>query len=113
MNVQIRWKGTERSRAVEEHLVRRLLFAIGRWADRVRRVRASFEDVNGPRGGVDKRCAIEIHGVLGVRRVDVRDTDFYRAIDRAADVASRSMPRARGARRPPRWSRSLALILAP
>jgi putative sigma-54 modulation protein len=98
MKVRVRWKGTDRSRAVEDHLMRRLLFAVGRLAERVHAVRAWFEDVNGPRGGVDKRCAIEIHGALGVRRVEVRDADFYAAVDRAVHAAARTLARD-GARR--------------
>jgi hypothetical protein len=99
MNVQIRWKAAARSRAVEEHLRRRLGFAVGRLSGHVTSVRVWLEDVNGPRGGVDKRCALELDGELGVRRVEVRDADFYTAVDRAADAAARSLARAADARR--------------
>jgi hypothetical protein len=102
MNVQIRWKATDRSRAVEEHLRRRLRFALGRFGGRVTSVRAWLEDVNGPRGGLDKRCAIDLEGELGPRRVEVLDADFYTAVDRAADAAGRSLTRAADARRPTR-----------
>ncbi len=94
MNVRIRWKAVTRSRAVEEHLARRLRFAIGRFADRVTAVRAWLEDVNGPRGGVDKRCAIEVDGKLGRRRAEVRDVDLYVAVDRAAGAVGRLLARA-------------------
>ena len=99
MTVDIRWKAASRSPALEEHLERRLRFALGRFAPRVRRVRALLEDVNGPRGGVDKRCAIEIQAPGGSLRVEVRDSDFYVAVDRAADAAARKLARAEEARR--------------
>lgn len=35
---------------------RRLTFALGRFGERVTRVSLYFEDVNGPRGGIDLRC---------------------------------------------------------
>ena len=78
--------------------MRRLVFAAGRLTERVHAVRAWLEDVNGPRGGVDKRCAIEIRGALGVRRADVRDTDFYAAVDRAVHTAARTLARHQGSR---------------
>jgi putative sigma-54 modulation protein len=98
MNVQIRWKSATRSRAVEAHLVRRLGFAVGRLSGGVASVRAWLEDVNGPRGGEDKRCAVELDGALGRRRVDVREVDFYVAIDRATGALARALARAADAR---------------
>jgi len=98
MEVQIRWKALTRSPALEEHLAKRLWFAIGRFADRVTAVRVWLEDLNGPHGGVDKRCAIEVHGALGLRRAEVRDTDLYVAVDRAAGTIGHSLARAAGLR---------------
>lgn len=99
MNLQIRWRHATRSLAVEEHLVRRLRFALGRFAPRVATARVWLEDVNGPRGGVDKRCAIELNGALGYHRAEARDDDFHAAIDRAARAAARSLASAADAQR--------------
>jgi len=38
----------------------RLQRALGRLANRVRRVRVCLNDVNGPRGGIDKRCRMRV-----------------------------------------------------
>jgi putative sigma-54 modulation protein len=38
----------------------RLQRALGRFASRVRRVRVCLNDVNGPRGGIDKRCRMRV-----------------------------------------------------
>lgn len=59
---------------------RRVLFALSRFRDRVRNVLVRLEDVNGPRGGLDQRCAIEVR----MRRGGCVYADAY---DRAADAA--------------------------
>jgi hypothetical protein len=41
-------------------LERRVVFAVDRFSDRLRRVDVAFEDLNGPRGGVDVRCHVRI-----------------------------------------------------
>jgi ribosome-associated translation inhibitor RaiA len=49
-----------------------------------------FADVNGPRGGPDKRCDVQVQ-LVGGHTVRVRETDrcLYRAVDRAARQARR------------------------
>jgi putative sigma-54 modulation protein len=39
----------------------RLHRALGRLQGLVARIRVSLDDINGPEGGVDKRCSVEIH----------------------------------------------------
>ena len=45
----------------------RLRFALGRFADRVRSLTVRLSDINGPRGGRDKRCtiAVRLAGLTG------------------------------------------------
>jgi hypothetical protein len=49
-----------------------------------------FADVNGPRGGPDKRCDVQVQ-LVGGQTVRIRETDScpYRAADRAARRAGR------------------------
>ena len=54
MKIRTRWKGLPSSAALEAHARRRLDFALGRFTGRLSGVHLSFEDTNGPRGGVDK-----------------------------------------------------------
>jgi ribosomal subunit interface protein len=94
MNIQIRTIGIVLTSAVREHVERRLQFAFG-WADeRLRHVAVRLSDENGPRGGEDKRCRIQI-SFAGAPSLVVDDTeaDLYVAIDRAADRAGRSLAR--------------------
>jgi hypothetical protein len=67
---------------------------LGRGIRRLRRVDVTLSDLNGPRGGVDKRCLIKV-SIDGLRPVVIEDvqSDLYMAIDRAAGRASRTVLR--------------------
>lgn len=44
------------SEAARFHIASRVEFALGRLGARITRVRILLADLNGPRGGIDKRC---------------------------------------------------------
>jgi putative sigma-54 modulation protein len=70
------------------HIERRLCFALERFAKRIRRVRVSIRDLNGPRGGIDKCCQVAV--VLAPSTIillEDRDPSLFVAIDRVADKA--------------------------
>lgn len=75
---------------------RRLEYALGRVSSRVRSVTVRLTDVNGPRGGVDKKCAVAVRLARPKRLIVIEDTDADTAIaiDRAADRAARAVVRA-------------------
>ena len=60
MPIQIVARNLELTSAQREIVERRLAFALGRFGDRVARMTVSVEDLNGPRGGLDQRCRIEV-----------------------------------------------------
>ena len=64
----------------------RLLFALGRFASRVRSVTVRLCDVNGPRGGRDKRCAIAVRLATSKRLIVVEDLD----VELTAAIARRA-----------------------
>jgi hypothetical protein len=73
---------------------RRLSRVLGPFAGRVRRVAVWLEDVNGPRGGEDKRCRIEVQLTRrGPVTVSGSATTEYAAIARAALRARRVLVR--------------------
>ncbi len=82
---------------LREYITRRLHFALGRFSPAIRRVNVRAGDVNGPRGGVDKRCHILVtlrtSGSSPVT-VDTHDSDLCAAIDRSTDRIGRSVARA-------------------
>ncbi len=76
------------------HIERRLCFALERFARRIRRVRVSLGDLNGPRGGIDKRCRVAIVLMSSLTIVmEDWDSNIYVAIDRVADKAGRCIGR--------------------
>lgn len=77
-------------------LARRLEFALGRFRPRLREVSARVNDVNGPRGGIDKSCVITMHLDRTARSIVIEDVDAdpMVVVDRAADRAGRTLARA-------------------
>ena len=73
----------------------RLLFALSRFASRVRSLTVRLSDVNGPRGGRDKRCAVAVQLAGSKRLIVVEDleVELQAAIARAADRAARAVAR--------------------
>ena len=94
MRIHVRSRGFDLTNALRAHAERRLLFALGRFGRRVQSVMLRMDDVNGPRGGADKRCQIVARLVpWGDVRVEEPDGDLYGAIDRAADRLDRAVAR--------------------
>lgn len=95
MNLDIRSRGFALTPPLREHAERRLGFALARFSPRLGSVTMRLEDVNGPKGGEDKRCRIEArlegHPAL---LAEATGDDLYRAIDTAADRLGRAVARA-------------------
>jgi putative sigma-54 modulation protein len=51
--------------ALREHIERRLQFALGRFSERIEQLTVRLFDINGPRGGVDVRCRLDVALVGG------------------------------------------------
>lgn len=94
MHIELSSKGIPVSPEVREHIERRLFFALGRFTARLRGVRVRLADVNGPRGGVDKRCTIQVL-LPRVAPVIVEEVHEHApaAVDLAADRAGRAVAR--------------------
>jgi hypothetical protein len=73
---------------------RRAATGLGRFSNRVHTVTVRLQDLNGPKGGIDKRCTIEVTGDFGHRLVETRDQTSRAAIDRAFITLQRSIIRA-------------------
>lgn len=94
MRVDIKTSGFDLTEGLREHTERRLRFALD-WARYdLGKVTMRLSDINGPRGGNDKRCQIQIF-LPHNRDVVIEDTesDLYVAIDRAVDRASQTLDR--------------------
>lgn len=89
---------TEEKRAAVE---RALHFALDRFASRVDAVTVGLTDVNGPRGGIDKRCRIEVAlNPSGLVFIEEMGQDVMAAVhvaaQRAGAAVARKLQRDRG-----------------
>lgn len=94
MRVDIRWKGQPKSQSLADHVQNRLRFALHGFREKVRTFTVRFEDINGPRGGIDKRCSVELTGAFGILVVEASDSNFYTAADLALSRAERAVAKA-------------------
>lgn len=104
MNFDIQSQGFALTNAMAEHARRRLRFVLTRHSDRIQRIAVRLGDENGPRGGVDKFCRIQVQ-LLDAPVAIVEDIgiDLNAVIDRAADrvgrVVVKHLDRSRSGRR--------------
>jgi ribosomal subunit interface protein len=94
MQIHIQSQGFTLTDALRDHAEYRLRCGLTHASDHIRRVGMRLSDINGPRGGADKRCSIVV-ALESLPEVVIEDveSDLYMAIDRAADRASRSVTR--------------------
>lgn len=103
MRIAIHCRGILPTQAIRDYAQRRLKTALGRYQALLASVQVQLADVNGPRGGVDKHCVVEVGGpTLAPIIVRERDVDLYVAIDRAADRIDRATGRRIARMRAPR-----------
>ncbi|CAN5910531.1 hypothetical protein BH11PSE8_BH11PSE8_01220 [soil metagenome] len=92
MNVDIQSLGFPTTDALSGHAKRRLRFVLARHSDRIARVSMRLGDCNGPRGGMDKFCRVQVHLIdAPVAVIHDIGADLYEVIDRAADRAGRTV----------------------
>ncbi|MCC7204762.1 MAG: ribosome-associated translation inhibitor RaiA [Phycisphaeraceae bacterium] len=72
--------------AIDDHVRSRVSHALNQYDRHIGQVRVVLKDQNGPRGGVDKGCDIEVR-LLHLEPVLVKQehADLYLAISSAAD----------------------------
>jgi putative sigma-54 modulation protein len=94
MQLDIQANGFSLTEGLRNYTKWRMQFAVDRDDAHVTRARVRLADVNGPRGGIDKRCQIEL-ALAGHKSIVIEDieTDLYVAIDRASDRCARTLNR--------------------
>lgn len=106
MKVEIRRQGVEVGEPVRAHIERRLRFTLGKFGSRVQRVNVFLSDLNGPKGGVDKRCRLVVRLRSGVVTVEERDVELIDLVDRTVDRLGRTVRRNLERRRTAGFSRN-------
>lgn len=104
MQMAIQCRGFALTEGLRDYARKRLSYSLSFGDGYILRAIMRLSDINGPRGGKDKRCHIEVR-LKGLPAVVIADTeaDLYVAIDRAAERAGRTLARrlARGQRDAP------------
>jgi hypothetical protein len=92
--------------------VERVRFALRRLNTWVPRARVQFSDVNGPRGGVDKRCQVELStDAAGTVVIASLARDWRTALDRSLGRATRVLTRSLQRNQKPTRGRTAKLAL--
>lgn len=74
--------------------VQRVQFALRRMSSLVPRAKVLFSDVNGPRGGIDKRCQVELNTEAnGKVVISSLASDWRTALDQSLQRATRALSR--------------------
>jgi len=94
MHIDIHCRGFDLSDGLREHTCKRLAYSLSHGESRIRRIVVRLSDINGPRGGKDKRCQLELK-IQGFATIVIQDTqaELYAAISRAAERAGRTLAR--------------------
>jgi hypothetical protein len=83
---------TETTLREEAHA--RVRFALRRLGAAIPRARVMFTDINGPRGGVDKHCLLEVKtDKSGVLVISTLASDWRSALDEGLDRLVRALTR--------------------
>lgn len=100
MRLSIRSKNVKLSLAAQERIRLRMASALARFNRRVQDATASFVDMNGPKGGVDKQCRLVVR-LRPNDKVTIEETgsELFAAVTRAIDRAKRAVARALRRRR--------------
>jgi putative sigma-54 modulation protein len=91
MKVEVNARHLTLTKSLKNYVKRRLKFALGSKSEQITRVEVTLSDINGPKGGEDKRCQMLLK-IKGQNDVVIEDTQsqLYSAIDRAANRASQT-----------------------
>lgn len=94
MKIEVRFRGLQASNALREHIARRARFQLSRFNGEIGSVVVRIGDINGPKGGADKRCHVTVCGP-SIGPVVIADVhaDAYSATDMALERVARTLGR--------------------
>ena len=94
MNVKLQTQGFDITPAIEAHTLDQLNFHLANFAAHVLNVDVFLRDINGPKGGPDKKVLINVRLTTRISvTVERTRSDFYAAITVAARQAKRAVRR--------------------
>ncbi|MBN0985853.1 HPF/RaiA family ribosome-associated protein [Amphritea pacifica] len=94
MKINLKVRHVSIKKGLAEYIRRRMAFALASRDDQTDQINVTLSDINGPRGGKDKRCQVRIV-IAGQRDIVIDDVqqNWQEAIDSAASRASRTLTR--------------------
>ncbi len=94
MRTAIQVRNSDLTNDLREYVEHRLAFALSQFPEHIRGVVVVLSGINGPKGGIDKRCSLRVR-LIGRSDFVIEETeaDFHVAVDRAADRAKRTLGR--------------------
>jgi len=94
MKIEVRFRGMATSDALRDQVGRRLHFQLSRFNGEISAVIVRISDINGPKGGPDKRCQVTVRGpAFGSVTIEDLSADPYSAVDMALERAARAVRR--------------------
>ena len=95
MRLVLKCRSFELSDELRAHATKRVRFALGRLTSHIRSVEVALVDINGPRGGLDKKCRIVVRGGRFQQVcVQALDSSAEAAVSAAAERVARAVTRA-------------------
>ena len=92
MQLDLQAPGLTLGTTLRDHIANRLESVLSRCSDRIRHVSVRLRDINGPRGGVDKRCSIKVEMEnAGAVRIEESGSELRSLIDRAMERTGRNV----------------------
>lgn len=90
--VEVRAHGVDIEEHHREYVRERLGHKLGKFAPAIERIAVRFEDLNGPKGGIDHECRIQVTlSGLGLIVVHERHPEAIPAFDLAASAIERAL----------------------
>ncbi len=94
MKIKIQSRDFELTDALHQSISDKLQLILNRYGHRIRKTEVTLSDVNGPKGGVDKRCIMKFR-INHLKTIVVQDTtaDMYESINNCASRVRRTLER--------------------
>lgn len=94
MDIEIKARHLELTPNLKMQIKRKLQFSLNRYERHIGGISIALADINGPKGGVDKQCTIQVF-LAKMEDIVIKDTqaNLSLAIDRAMQRAGRSVAR--------------------
>ena len=97
MRIQLESQGFDVTPPIRGHVDDQVAFHLSNFSAHVSAVNVYLSDINGPRGGPDKRVVVDVSlGRFGAVTVEQTREDLYAAVRQAARQAGRAVRRTLG-----------------